>query len=116
MVSDAGDGDDEQEQGRSKKQKLDGQMVGSQGAFFRVKQRVVIARPSRSVAELIRQACNVNTNKAGGSTEFRSLLYKAMQLSSHDEPFVAKVAKILASLFKGNAAGQTKKLLEGLVQ
>jgi hypothetical protein len=38
-----------------------------------------------------------------------------MQLSSHDEPFVVKMTKILA-LFKGNAAGQTKKLLEGLVQ
>jgi hypothetical protein len=68
---------------------------------------------SGAAAELVAQAIATNTNAAGGSTAFRTLIDQAQTMSG--DPQVVNRIQDAMKVFKGNSAGNTKRMLEDLL-
>lgn len=68
---------------------------------------------SGAAAELVAQAIATNTNAAGGSTAFRTLIDQAQTMSG--DPLVVNRIQDAMKVFKGNSAGNTKRMLEDLL-
>lgn len=66
-----------------------------------------------AAAELVAQAIATNTNAAGGSTTFRTLIDQAQTMSG--DPLIVERIQGAMKVFKGNSAGNTKRMLEDLL-